>query len=428
MGGSSKKSVPETPTERTTLVDPIGHYKSRTGRYPSNAQMWWMYKRPLEIGTDEPPKSYLEVFDPGMHYQLTIGNAPAPKGHYLLQAFFQDRSRASGVPGIPVSSAGKYRPQAVAFHAGRIFYAGVNVAGFNTKIYFSQILERDSQVQDCYQANDPTDEDLRDLLPSDGGVIVVPEIAEIYHMQSMGQSLFVFGRNGVWQITGSEGIGFRANDYSINKISGVPALSNMSFVSVEGVPMWWNKTGIYTLVLDQMGQGSVKSLTEDTIKTFFDEIPAESKRYAKGAYDPLLQRVQWLYNSEETDDVTEQYIYNRILNLDTRTGAWYPYTPGESRVELRGIFAVEGWQIVHTVNEVQVDDDVVYAGLEVVAQESISRKPVQSKMTYIVNVLDEEESAEPTPPLAPEPPVVLDDVYVLLNEVLVGGSQVQIEV
>ena len=425
MGGSSKKSVPETPTERTYLVNPITHYKDRTGRYPSNSQMWWLYKRPLEIGTDEPPKSYLEVFDPGMHYQLTIGNAPAPKGHYLLQAFRQDRAAASGVAGIPVTSAGKYRPTATAFHAGRVFYGGANVAGYNTKIYFSQILERDSQVQDCYQANDPTDEDLRDLLPSDGGVIVIPGMSELYHMVSLGQSLFLFARNGVWQITGSEGIGFRANDFSVNKISGVPAISNMSFVEVEGVPIWWNSSGIHTIAVDQMGSGSVKSLTEETIQEFYDKIPQENKKFAKGAYDPLLQRVQWLYRSTETDDIEQQYIYDRILNLDTRTGAFYPYTPADGRVQMRGIFAVEGYQIEHVANNVMVDDEIVFVGPDIVGQETLTRRPVQSKMTYIIYVQPETTVSQPTPPEYPFPETVQEDVYVLGDQVLVGVNNVQ---
>lgn len=425
MGGSSKKSVPETPTEKTFLVDPIVHYRSRTGRYPSNAQMWWLYKRPLEIGTDEPPKSYLEVFDPGMHYQLTIGNAPAPKGHYILQEFHADRSAVSGVQGLEVRSAGSYRPQAVAFHAGRVFYAGTNVAGFNTKIYFSQILERASQVQECFQANDPTDEDLRDLLPSDGGVIVCPEVSEVYHMHSQGQSLFVFARNGVWQITGSEGIGFRANDYSVNKISGVPAISNMSFVDVEGVPIWWNKTGIYTLVLDQVGTASVKSLSEDTIKTFYDKIPGENKKYAKGAYDALNQRVQWLYKDTEAEDDDDQYIYDRILNLDTRTGAFYPYTPAQTRTKFRGIFAVEGYQMEHIVDLVYVNDDLVLVESETVGNESLIRKPVQSKITYVVDVLDETTVSQPTPPDFPVPEPVLEDVYSITEQVFVGSNEVQ---
>ena len=261
MSSGSKKGGGDIPSEGTGLAEPIAYYKLKTGKYPSNGQIWWAYRRPLEVGTDSPPKTYIEVFDPSLRFQITLGNSPAPKGHYVLDAFHQDRSGRSGVAGIDVKSSRSARPSACAFLAGRVFYAGVNVAGWNTKIYFTQVLERPEQVQECYQTLDPTNEDVRDLLPTDGGVIVVPEVSEVYHLQTMGHQLYVFGRNGVWQIGGSEGIGFRANDYSVQKISGTPAISNLSFVDVEGSPVWWNRSGIYTVRSDQLGNSQVVSLT-----------------------------------------------------------------------------------------------------------------------------------------------------------------------
>src|SRR4051812_4532926 len=102
MSGGSKKSVPDVPTEKSTLQDPTIFYKSRTGKYPSNSELWWSYRRPLELGSQEPPKNYLEVFDPSLRFQISTGNSPAPKGHYVLNAFHLDRSLASGVSGLPV--------------------------------------------------------------------------------------------------------------------------------------------------------------------------------------------------------------------------------------------------------------------------------------------------------------------------------------
>ncbi len=403
MSGGSKKSVPDTPTERSTLQDPTVFYKSMTGNYPSNSQIWWSYRRPLELGTDKPPKQYLEVFDPSLRHQISTGNSPAPKGHYVLEAFRQDRSAASGVGGIPLVTAGGYRPSAVAFYAGRVFYAGVNVARYNTKVYFSQVLEKPEQVQNAHQLLDPTNQDLRDLLPTDGGIIVIPEVSEIYHMVPVGDSLFIFARNGVWQISGSEGLGFRANDYSVNKISGVPAISNMSFVIVEGMPLWWNKHGIYTIELAQNGAGSVKSLSDDTIMQFFDEIPAESKQYAKGAYDPLTNRVQWIYRDTEAEDFAALFKYNKILNLDTRTGAFYPYNlPVTSRVELKGIFDIEGYAIVESEQTVLDGTDVVLDGADTVVVGLQTRSPVQSKIKFVINVLPDTEDAPLPPDAVPE--------------------------
>lgn len=421
MSSGSKKSVPETPTEKSTLQDPIVFYKQRTGQYPSNSEIWWSYRRPLELGTQEPPKNYLEVFDPSLRHQVSTGNSPAPKGHYVLDAFHLDRSYVSGVAGLPVVSSGGYRPSAVAFYAGRVFYAGVNVSQFNTKIYFTQVLERPDQVQNAHQQLDPTNEDLRDLLPTDGGIIVVPEVTEVYHMVPLGDSLFVFARNGVWQISGSEGLGFKANDYSVNKISGVPAISNLSFVIVEGAPLWWNRSGIWNLSLDQRGVGSVQSLTKDTIQQFFDKIPVNSKFYAKGAYDPLTDKVQWLYRSTEAETDADNFKYDKILVLDTRTGAFYPYNLPSTRVDMKGIFDVEGFSVSQEVNLVFDGDDQVFVGTDEVLYLQDLRKAVQSKIKYVVNVLDDTEDV----PEPPEPlPQIGVAVFVNDDSVLVNTDEV----
>lgn len=424
MSSGGKKSAPDVPTEESSLQDPVLFYKQITGKYPSNSEIWWAYRRPLELGTQEPPKNYLEVFDPSLRHQVSTGNSPAPMGHYVLDAFHLDRSLVSGVNGLSVQDSGGRRPSAVAFYAGRVFYGGVNVSGFNTKVYFTQVLERPEQVQAAHQQLDPTNEDLRDLLATDGGVIVIPEVTEVYHMVPMGESLFIFSRNGVWQVSGSNGLGFRANDYSVNKVSGTPAISNLSFVIVEGAPLWWNKHGIYTITINQTGQGQVQPLTDDTIMQFFDKIPAESKFYAKGAYDPLTNRVQWLYRSTEAETPEQIFKYDRILNLDTRTGAWFPYSlPNTGRVDVKGIFDVEGFSVSQEVEFVLVGTDEVFVGSDQVIYLAELRKPVSSKIKYVINVLDD-TSGVPVPP-EPIPPVGVG-VFSDANEVLVNTDSVVI--
>lgn len=387
MSGGGKKSAPEIPSEKTHLAEPISYYRSRTGKYPSNSTVWWAFRRPIELGTKEPPKTYLEVFDPSLRHQVTTGNSPAPKGHYILKAFRQDRSAVSGVGGMSVDDAGAFRPSCVAFYAGRVFYSGVNTVGFNTKVYFSQILEKASDAQRCYQSLDPTAEDLRDLLASDGGVVNIPEMSEVYYLHAMGQSLYVFARNGVWSISGSGGIGFRANDFSVSKVSGIPSISSMSFVSVEGAPVWWNQTGVYTIAMDGNGQSAVRSLTEDTIKQFFDTIPTENKTYVKGAYDPLLKRAQWVYRSDPIVDIADRWKYDTILNLDTSTGAWYVFTPAPAdRVELLGIFDVEGHKTSQEFKQAVVGADDVVVGDDTVTVLTSTQVPIQSAFKYIINV------------------------------------------
>lgn len=398
MGGD-KKGGSSVPSESTSLANPIVFYRNTTGTYPNNTQVWWSMKRPPEMGTDRPPKQYLEVFDPGLRHQISSGNAPSPKGHYIIDAFQQDRSAVSDVPNIPVKSSNGSRPSAVAFYAGRVFYSGVFTSGFNTKVYFTQIIERPDQVGEAYMMQDPTSEELRDLLPSDGGVIVIPEVVQTFHMHPFGMDLFVFCSNGVWRIGGSQGVGFRANDYSVSKMSGTPAISNLSFVDVEGMPIWWNRSSINTLSPGEQGDLRVASITDQSISTFYDAIPEQSKFYAKGTYDALTKKVQYLYRSTETDDESQIFNYDRILVLDVRSGAWSPWDfPDEPLIDVKGIFTMEGVSVDQDLLRVAVNEDEVIAGTDEVFSIFEFRKVVQSKIKYIVNILDD-TNAPPPPPV-----------------------------
>lgn len=373
--------------EQTNSYQPSGGFATRwphevwfnyESKYPSNAQTWWTYKRPQAGGSE-----YIEHFDPSSTAKNIIHpNTPAPRGHYIYNAFNIDRSTTSGVPNIPVETSGFARPSAVAFYAGRVFYAGVKSRKFSSKIYYSQIVERDSQLGTCYQSQDPTSEETPDLLPTDGGVINIPEIAEVLKLVAKGSVLFVFATNGVWQISGSEGLGFRANDYSVTKITETPTLSADTFVLVDGNPVWLNRSGIWTLVPNQAGSAfDVKSLTDQSIKTFFQSIPDSRKGQMQGVFNPRTRVIQWVYADNE--DLPENS-FNKILNLNTLTGAFYPWSFTTTDVQLKAITVIEGDATVATQNEYTIDGDDVQIVGEAVVQTDIDRVPTSSYFLYTV--------------------------------------------
>jgi hypothetical protein len=306
-------------------------YYNRTD-LPSYADIWWLYK------------DAAEQFQPRLASSKMMGNSPAPKGHYILEAFRQDRTAASNIPALAVVSAGYHRPQAVAFFAGRVFYAGVDTGTFSNKVYFSQIVKNETHFGKCYQQNDPTSEHLFDLLATDGGEVSILDCGTIIKMVSVQSSLLIFATNGVWAINGSSGIGFSANDFTVRKISSIPTVSASSFVDVGGSPAWWNTDGIYIVSgADALGQVQITSMTEKKIKTYFTtEIPAENKAYVRGAFNSLTKVVQWIFRTGVASDITERYEYDTILSFNTVSQAFYLWQFPTSDVKLNGITAIQG--------------------------------------------------------------------------------------
>jgi hypothetical protein len=356
--------------------DSISFWANNRPDYPSNSDVWWYSKN----ADDEMDNTRLNA--------VQVGNTQAPRGHFILNPFYVDRAAISGIAGLPVETTSYFRPSQSAFFAGRAFYAGIKYRGFASKIYFSQIIEDDEQYGQCYQANDPTSETLFDLLPTDGGVIVIPELGEVIKMHSLQNTLIVFATNGVWAITGNEGIGFTANDYSIKRISNTASIRSFSFVDVMGLPVWWTADDIFTIQYDQQtGAVSLQSLTDQTIRSFFLDIPITSKYYAQGAYNPRSQQIQWIYRSTTATDFHENFQYDRILTLNVASGAFFPWSVGE--VEdgpvISSIVAVQGTgterdEEVVTNNALEV---VVDSLADPVTVDVLTAVPLSSEFKYL---------------------------------------------
>jgi hypothetical protein len=342
----------ETVKNTGSTTTAIAFWDTSVTTMPALNEYWWYYLNSGEelsaslLDTEGFPNSYVSA------------------GHYILNAFLQERDVASGISGLSNDdvTSSYFRPKTSAFYAGRVWYAGVDYLGFNSKVYFSQVIETALQVGRCYQLNDPTARTSRDLIASDGGVIDIQDMASVIKLFVFGNILLVFASNGVWAVSGSSegGLGFSANDYTIKKISAVGAVSPFSFVNVEGSPLWWNYEGIWSVSRGKTGEVEVTSITRDSIQTFFDRIPTPNKAYAKGAYDLNNQTVQWVYRSTSAADVDEQMEYNRVLNLSLRKGAFFPWTIGQE-----GAVFVHGIVNVHGVQTTYSEENVTDGGVDV---------------------------------------------------------------
>jgi len=329
----------------------IDNYFNETGEYPSNCEVWWYYKSPE--GT----------FKPFYRTQNGFGNSLAPKGHFIYNVFNIRRGDVSGVGSLDEDEVTTKRFSAIGFYAGRIWYGGID-----DKIYYSQIIEGASEEGRCYQKNDPTNENLSDLLDTDGGVITVLGLNKAKAFFVFGSTLCVASEEGVWGISGSgaEGTGFVATDFAVRKISSVPMLNSLSLVDAEGTPIWWNLEGIWTIQASNTGSLSVTSVSEERVKTFInDEVSVQAKSYVQGSYNASERTIQWLFRSDDTDEIANRYKYDRILELNLLTGAFYPFKWTRGDQHFSTVFSITG-----AVRTTEVSSDVKDSTLATVVDSS----------------------------------------------------------
>jgi hypothetical protein len=254
--------------------------------------------------------------------KIYSGTSLIGNGHYILNFFSKDRTTASGIAGLPTETETS-RFKSVAAFAGRVFYAGLQSSKNSGSILFSPLIDNLGDLGLCYQINDPTSEDISDLLDTDGGRIVIPDAVNIKYLYAYGANLYIFADNGVWSINGVDNV-FRATEYSIQSISSVGILSAETFVEAEGIPFWWSKFGIHALTFDQVsGLAKEENISVGTIQTFWDDISQDSKSRVTALYDRINKEIYWAYPEDGETNVNK---FNKFLILDTVLQAFYPWT------------------------------------------------------------------------------------------------------
>ena len=213
-----------------------------------------------------------------------------------------------------------YRPTSTSFFAGRVWYAGTPYSKVANKVFFSQVIESDAQYGKCYQVADPTQQEFNELVDTDGGVIVIPEMAQVERLLPVGSFLLVFAQNGIWQVgPGASGY-FTATSYSVRKIIEIGCTSSASVVVAEGVPHFWASSGIYRITQDaNSGFLVAENLTQARLNSFYGSIDIEDKRLSQAVYDDLSKRIYWLYTANAA---LVDYNYDYALVYDLRLDAF----------------------------------------------------------------------------------------------------------
>ena len=187
---------------------------------------------------------------------------------------------------------------------GRLF------VGIDNRILFSQILVDDiNSLGKCYQLNDPTSNQLSDLLPTDGGVVPLQDSGAIIRLIGFQRGILAFCERGVWYLSGPES-GFTADSYDVFKVTEDSLFALNAVVSIGDVLMYASQDGIYALQANEFGSIKAENITESTINSWYLDF-IDAKVFS--TYEPNSKQVYYVNKST-----------NEALIHDLRTNAFYP--------------------------------------------------------------------------------------------------------
>lgn len=195
----------------------------------------------------------------------------------------------------------------------------------SSMVLFSQALQDPEFAGRCHSTFDPTSEVAPGPTISDGGYIIITDMARPQKILSFLDGILVFAVNGVWYVRGGSN-GFTPQEYFVDRIATEGPVSRDAIVQVGNMVMYFGEHEIHQISLGQDGSGpQAGSLSRGVINKKFRDIPRDNLRYANGTYDALNNRVIWQYTDKDFSDQPEvNYIlYNRELVLDLELGAFF---------------------------------------------------------------------------------------------------------
>jgi len=244
------------------------------------------------------------------------------------------------------------RPSCCEYATGRVFY------GFRNNIYYSQVMEAESidKLSKCYQANDPTAEQLSDVLATDGGTIQVNDANSIVQIKNFKNGVLIYALNGVWYLSGPD-TGFTATNFSLTQVNSSGCISPQSVVVVEDAHYYWSNEGLFSVGVNKFGSAESINIIEGTTQSFYSAIPMTSKKRSYGVYNRIRKQVEWHYSSTDQTGATDyREAKDLSLILDLRTGGVWPQSYNRTKQEAAGQFIACP---VNTTQATESQDSVV---------------------------------------------------------------------
>lgn len=352
------------------------YWDSQESTFPPRSKPWWLAKTSDQrMDTNGLQRTY-------------AGNTLAPVGHYILNFFSKDRQTASGlITSYLPTEVESARFRTVAAYAGRAWFAGLDSSKNGGKVFFSRVIESDSDYSRFHQMSDPTEEDSAGVVDSDGGYLSIPEASNIRVLFPMGSTLLVFAQNGIWIIGGVDQV-FKASEFYVKKISPFGIATARSLVDAMGTPFFWDVSGIYAVSTD--GNNEAVQQISQPIKSFFEGISNQKKSEVVATFDRLNKRIYWMYPD---NDETVSHKFNKVLVLDLELQAFFPWTisdqttglgVGETTPFLAGGVFLSGFGSSDTTFDVLSDTDSVLSNTDEVITTISSSGVVNSDIKFIV--------------------------------------------
>lgn len=218
-------------------------------------------------------------------------------------------------------------PGALEFYSGRLWLSGSAIEP--NKVWYSQVIIEKDDYDKFHQEADPNNIQDPYVVPDDGGVISIVGADEILNIVTTQYSLLVLARNGVWEITGADGI-FDATNFTVRKVTDYGLSSKDGFAMVEGALVYLSDSGIYTITKSSelSTSATVRSLSSLRIDNLLKVISKENKQIATINYDQYEKKIYVGLNIDDVENRDQNTLRNPnyakdFLIYDMRLDAWY---------------------------------------------------------------------------------------------------------
>lgn len=326
----------------------IADFKTSRSVYPSNALSWYVLK------------DSNGAFAPATVVNHAFGTSLAPRGKIIMNAYSLNRGVVSGVTPIKPSPYADHRPEDICFFAGRLWYA------LDGRVLYSQIISEDTTLAErCYQAADPTSEDVPDPVDTDGGVMNIQQCGKILRLATLGRGLCVFGDKGVVAILPGNAQGFTPTSYYQQVVSSVGTVSKRAVISVGDAIYYWSALGVFRVGFNENGQLVAENISFGTIHTFFKNLKPVSINNCIAKLNSIKNEIHFMYPTNE--EAPKEL--NAVLKYNVVTNTWTPRDV--PLTELSSPFIVDAVEIRNPIDTqpraiVESEGDTVYVGNDVV--------------------------------------------------------------